>query len=211
MTESELGGDVTAFVTANEALYVLISNASFVTSLRRYDLGSGAVAVVATGTGYVHADVVFDGGTQLVVADRTAGASGLRVYDTVSNTELTTGVLPTGLPPFMIVLPEVDNASPVPPGFAHGGLAVSAPFPNPCNPRAEMVLTGSPDSVVGVSVFDLRGHRVFEDSVRLDAGGAASWAFQGIDLRGRQLPTAVYRVVAQSGTGFAARSITLIK
>ena len=74
-----------------------------------------------------------------------------------------------------------------------------------------MVLKGNPGSEVGVSVFDLRGRRVFEDSVRLDAGGEAIWAFQGIDHRGRQLPAAVYRVVAQSGTGFAARSITLIK
>ncbi len=210
-TEAELGGDVTGFVTAGNALYVLIADANFITSLRRYDLVTSDVTVLATGTGYVHADVAFDGGTQLIVADRTTGASGLRVYDTVSNAELTTGVLPTGLPPFMIVLPEADSAAPVPPGFTHGGLSVGAPFPNPCNPRAEMVLKGNPGSEVGVSVFDLRGRRVFEDSVRLDAAGEAIWAFQGIDHRGRQLPAAVYRVVAQSGTGFAARSITLIK
>ncbi len=210
-TEAELGGDVTAFATAGDALYVLISDASFITSLRRYDLVTGAVTVVATGTGYVHADVVFDGGSQLVVADRTSGASGLRVYDANSGAELTTGALPTGLPPFMIVLPEADIAAPVPPQFSTGGLAVGTPFPNPCNPRAEMVLTGRSGATVGLTVFDLRGHRVFEEARVLDSGGQAVWAFQGVDFRGRNLPAGVYRVVAQSGTGYAARSITLIK
>ncbi len=210
-TEAELGGDVTAFASAGDELFVLISDASYITSLRRYDLVSGAVSVVATGSGYVYSDVVHDGAGQLIVADRTTGAAGLRVYDVISGAELTSGVLPTGLPPFMIVLPEADNASPVPPGFSHGNLSVSPPFPNPCNPRAEMVLRGHPDTTVGVSVFDLRGRRVFEDAIRLDGGGEGRWVFQGMDERGRHLPAAVYRVVAQSGAGYAARSITLIK
>ncbi len=212
VTEAELGGDVTAFATTDEGrLHVLISNASFITSLRSYDLSTDQLTVLATGSGYVHADVAFDGDFQIFVADRTAGASGLRVFDTDSGAQLTSGVLPTGLPPFMFVMPETDTVSSVPVVPSVGTLALSAPFPNPSNPRAEMALTGRPGTSVSVAVFDLRGRRVNGSTVHLDSEGTVAWTFHGFDHRGRSLPTGVYRVVAQSETGYAARSLTLIK
>ncbi len=212
VTEAELGGDVTAFATTGAGiLHVLVSDASFITSLRRYNLNTGQLVVLDTGTGYVHADVAFDGDFQLFVSDRTTGAAGLRVFDVTSGAELTTGVLPTGLPPFMIVMPETDVVSPVPAPAAAGLLALSPAFPNPCNPRADIVLTGRPGASVAVAVFDLRGRRVVDGPVRLNADGGAVWTFHGLDSRGRHLPAGVYRVVAQSGTGYAARSITLVK
>ncbi len=212
VTEAALGGDVTAFVTTGTGvIHVLISDPAFVTSLRRYDQATDRLTVLATGGGYVHADVAFDGGFQLYVADRTPAASGLRVYDISSGTELTGSVLATGLPPFMIVLPGAPDLSPVPPVAGLGELTLAPPFPNPCNPRAEVVLSGRPGAAVRVSIFDLAGRRLLVEATILAADGTANWLFTGLDSRGRSLPAGVYRVVAQSGTGFAARSITLVK
>ncbi len=212
VTEAELGGDITSFATTGDGvLHVLISNASYVTSLRRYVLATDELTVLATGSGYVYADIAFDGGFQLYLADRTAGAFGLRVFDAVSGAQLTTGLLDTGLPPFMVVLPAEKDPSAVPSVPALGDLDLSLPFPNPCNPRSELVLKGQAGCRVVVSVFDLRGRRVSEQPVRLDATGVAVWTFTGADSRGRNLPTGVYRVVVQSGGGFAARSVTLVK
>jgi len=212
LTEAELGGDVTAFATTGGGVvHALVSDASFITSLRRYDLETRQLAVLATGTGYVYADVVYDGGDQVFLADRTPAAAGIRVYDVGSGIELTSSALVTGLPPFMIALPPALPLSPVLPVPTLGDLALAAPFPNPCNPRAELALRGRPQTAVAITVFDLRGRRVVGDAVRLNAAGTAVWTFSGLDTRGRRLAAGLYRVVAQSGTGFAARSITLVK
>jgi len=211
VTGSELGGDVIGFVTAGDFLYVLIADASFSTSLRRYDLVTGQVNILDSSEAYVHADVVYDGGDQVIIADRTEGASGLRVFEAVSGVELTSGVLATGLPPFMIIWPVGDPVSAVVPVTVNGHLALSAPYPNPCNPRADIALSGLPAAVVAVRVFDLRGRRVNSDVVRLDGAGIAVWSFDGRNSRGQNLSAGVYRVVAQTASGFAARTVTLLK
>jgi len=210
--EAALGGDVTAFVTTGpDALHVLVSDASNVTSLQRYQVSTGQMSLLATGNGYVYADLAYDADYQLYVADRTPGTSGLRVFDTSSGAELTTGVLPTGLPPFQIILPTAGSTTPVLPLTRRGDLALSAPFPNPCNPRAACDLSGRPGAAVRLSVFDLQGHRLQQHIVLLDQQGRGDWVFNGEDSRGRALPTGVYRLVAQSGAGFATRSLTLVK
>ena len=210
-TEAQLGGDVTAFASTGPTIHVIISDVSFVTSVRRWDLLTAQAANVVTGTGYVYADVAWDGGFQLYVCDRTPGAAGLRVFDTISGAELTGGVLATGLPPFMIVLPQADTAAPVPGLPIAGSLALSRPFPNPCNPRADLTLSGPAGAAVTVAVVDLRGRRVGEREVLLGTDGTAAWTFDGFDGQGRRLPSGVYRVVARGADGYAARSLTLVK
>ncbi len=212
VSESEFGGDINAFVTtATGVIHAVISDASFKTSIRKYVLASDVLSVLATASDFVHADLAFDGGFQLIVADRTAAASGLRIYDTVSGAELTSAVLPTGLPPFMIVLPPAPPASSVPTRLSAASLSLDAPFPNPCNPRAEIAIAGLPGSPTKVSVFDLRGRRLLTQNVTLNDEGHANWIFTGLDTRGRALPAGVYRIVAENGAGLVARSLTLVK
>jgi hypothetical protein len=210
VTEQELGGDISAFTNTGDDLHILISDASFITSLRRFDPASGAVTVLDTGSGYVHADLAWDGDFQLYLADRTVGAAGLRVFDTFSGAELTTGPLDTGLPPFRFILPTTDGVSPVPMADA-GGLRLSHPHPNPCNPAADLEIQGQPGHQVGVGVFDLRGRRLQERTLEIDNSGRAVFRFDGRDGRGRNLPAGVYRVVIQNKTGYAARTLTLLK
>ena len=210
VTEQELGGDLIGFTGTGDDIHVLVSDASFITSLRRFDSAAGSVTVLDTGNGYVHADLVWDGDFQLYLADRTVGSAGLRVFDTVSGTELTTGVLATGLPPFMFVLPATDGISAVP-AVDTDRLRLSNPQPNPCNPAAVLHIQGRPGRLVRVGVYDLRGRRLQDKTLQTDGGGRTVFRFDGRDRRGRSLPAGVYRVVVQDETGFAARSLTLLK
>ncbi len=211
-TEAQLGGDVTGLAwTGGGVLHVLVSDASYITSLRRWDTATSTLTVLDTGSGYVHADVAWDGGAQLFLADRTAAAAGLRVFDAQSGAELTAGTIPTGLPPFMIVLPRADGASPVPGVTGTGSLAMSAPWPNPANPAVTVALSGKPGAAAAVRVYDLRGRRVWEGAVALDTTGHADWTFTGRDQRGLPLAAGVYRLAAQTGSGFAVRTVTIVK
>jgi len=211
VTEVELGGDLIGLMTTGSSLHVLISDASYVTSLRRYVPATGQMTVLDSSAGYDHADLAWDGGFQLYLADRSLGASGLRVFDLASGAELTTQVIPTGLPPFMFVLPGNPGISPVPDSPFVGELMLGAPTPNPFNPRTRLAITGQPDSRVMIRVLDLRGHLVRTSIMTLGARGGGRFEFDGRDDTGRLLPAGVYRAVVQDGAGFAARSLTLIK
>ncbi len=213
ITEEELGGDVVNFVpTAGDQLHVLISSPSFVTSIVRVDLNTGSIDSIVTSSGYDLADLASDGGFLLFVADRVVGAAGLRVFDTVTGAELTSGVVGTGLPPFQFVMPTGSDLSTTPEvGLLAGTLNLGQPFPNPCNPSAELVIEDVADRSVSVSVFDLRGRRVLKTTMSTDSSGRASFRFDGRDAVGAALPAGLYRVVAQSRGGFAARSLTLVK
>jgi hypothetical protein len=210
VTEQELGGDISAFTNTGDDIHILISDASFITSLRRFDSSSGSVTVLDTGNGYVHADLAWDGDYQLYLADRTVGGSGLRVFDSASGAELTNGALDTGLPPFRFILPTTDGVSAVPVPYA-SRLRLSRPHPNPCNPMSELKIQGQPDHLVRVGVFDLRGRRLQDLALETDSSGRAVFRFDGRDSRGRNLPAGVYRVVVQNKSGFAARTLTLLK
>jgi len=213
VTEEELGGDVVNFVTAGTSqLFVLISNTSFVTSIVSVDLNNGGVASIVTSSGYDLADLAWDGDFQLYVADRVVGAAGIRVFDSLSGVELTNGAVITTLPPFQFVLPTGSDLSETPEVGMHvGSLNLGLPFPNPCNPAADLIIEDDPNSSVAVSVFDLRGRRVQESTLITDSSGRASFRFNGLDANGSALSAGLYRVVAQSRRGFAARSLTLVK
>lgn len=211
--EAAIGGDIIGFTgTGPGSVHVLVSDASLHTSLRRVDLATGLVTVLDSSSGYGHADVAYDGGSLLYLADRTTGATGLRVFDTVSGAELTAGPIPTGLPPFQIVLPWNGGYSPVAdlPAFA-GNLDLARPYPNPCNPGAAVRIAGTPGARVRIGVVDLRGRRVAEATVGLDANGTASYRFTGRDAGGRDLAAGLYRITAQGSDGFAVRNVLLVR
>lgn len=211
--ESQLGGDLIGVQpTRGSAVFVLVSDSSFNTLVRRLDLNTGGVSTVATAGGYYYFDLAWDGDFQIYLADRTLGQSGLRVYDATSGAQLSAGVLPTGLPPCMIVLPEgLDLSSAGPPTALIGTLTLSSPWPNPCNPRAELVLSGQPGQMATTAVFDLRGRCVLRQSLLLGADGQATIQFTGQDQAGRALPSGGYRIIARTADGFAARSVTLVR
>ena len=210
-TESDLNGDVLNFVfTDPENLYALISSPAFATSIVHLNYVTGAKVVTDASSSYSHADLAFDGDFQLLVADRTVGAAGIRVFDVVSDVELTSGPLATGLPPFLFIMPEEIPSSPV--GAIPGaGLTMGQAYPNPCNPTARVQISGKADQELVVSVYNLRGQRVSTTTLRTDQDGRATFVFNGHDQTGADLSSGMYRVVAGNSSSFAARGIVLIK
>ncbi|MBE0565376.1 MAG: hypothetical protein IH621_05415 [Krumholzibacteria bacterium] len=207
VTEAELGGDVLVVEPDGACWLALVSDASFTTSVRR--ACAAGVAVLDTGTGYVHADLWLQGGV-LHLLDRTPGAAGLRVLDPQSGAEHTAGAISTGLPPFMFVPPvSTPSGAPLP---TVAGLRLGAPYPNPCNPAARIAVTGTAGTTVAVMVHDLRGRRVGGGAVLIDAQGHGTYVFRGVDGRGTALPAGIYQVVARDGSGRrAATAVTLVK
>ncbi len=209
VTESELGGDVMQFVQQGNILYVLVSDASFITSVVSWNLTTASLNILGTGSGYVYADLALAGDHQLFVADRTLGASGLRVWDTVTGLELTTTVLATGLPPFMMIFPP-EAFSPVP-SLPMVALKMGAPYPNPGNPRMRVALATDPQEIINIAVVDLRGRVVTRAVVQSDNQGRAVFDFDGRDAGGRTLASGIYQVIAEQGPTRAVKTWTLVR
>lgn len=215
VTEAALGGDLLDFATTGPSRgFAVVSDAAFITSVRRYDPSTGGdVAVVLSGNGFVHAGLAHDGFGLLYVADRTLGAAGLRVFDAEAASELTAASRPTGLPPGHIVLPveaQLTGAGD-PVALPGRALRLSPPAPNPANPGCEVAVFGPPDGVVPIAVLDLRGRRLRADSLALDAGGQGRFRFDGRDGAGRSLPSGVYRVRAGQGRQAAECRVTVAR
>jgi hypothetical protein len=211
VTEAQLGGDLSAFVSTTAAsLYAVVANvATFNTNLVRWN--SGAVSLVRPGSGFVFADVAWDGGCRLFLADRTPFADGLRVFDACTGLPLIASPIATGLPPFSFVMPADPVAVPVPPASVAAALRLAAPYPNPCNPSAWLAVDGPADQVVQVRVTDLAGRGLGGSSLRLDAAGRGRIEFDGRAPDGRTLPAGLYRVTVSGTVGAASRSVTLLK
>ncbi|MDY0109536.1 MAG: hypothetical protein RBT60_06320 [Candidatus Krumholzibacteria bacterium] len=209
VTEAQLGGDVVDLAAgAGGRRHAVVSSATFATSLKAYTPG-GSVSLLHQSNGYHHADIAYDGGFQVFVADRRTGQTGIRVFDAVSGAQLTAAPVATGLPPAFIVLPPPAPVSA--PDLVPATLALAAPYPNPANPRARIAFSAPPGSVVELRVVDLRGRLVRRAQVTAAAGGHGTWEFDGLDAAGRPVASGVLRVVATGGGGYAARSFALVR
>ena len=83
-------------------------------------------------------------------------------------------------------------------------------FPNPFNPRTEIVLTGANNQAARLEVFDLRGRRVVTLwQGALPSGRSIPW--DGRDAGGHSAPSGVYtfRLTGQDGQSAVARGTLL--
>ncbi|MBM4132094.1 hypothetical protein FJ250_13900, partial [bacterium] len=208
ITETALGGDLVDLEATEASRHVIVADSAWVTRVRRYAPGVAPVTVLV-GQAYDHADIAWDGGFQLYVADRRLAQPGVRVFDVVSGAQLTTAPIATGLPPALVIPPPAGAAAPV--GLIPSALALDLPWPNPANPLTRFAFTAPPSRAVELRLLDLRGRLVRE--VRLVTGpdGRGAWEFDGRDAAGRAVPSGIYRCVVQTGEGFAARSFTVIR
>lgn len=211
VTEAQLGGDLIAFVsTTATSIYAVVADAAtFDTDLVRWH--GGGVSLVWPGSGFVFADLAWDGGCRLFLADRTPFADGLRVFDACTGLPLAAAPIATGLPPFSFILPADPVAAPVPPASVAMALRLALPCPNPCNPSAWLAVDGTADEMVQVRITDLAGRGLDARSLRLDAAGRGRIEFDGRTPDGRPLPAGVYRVTVSGKAGAASRSVTLLK
>lgn len=210
-TEAQLGGDLSAFTSVGpQNVWAIVADVTtYDTNLVRWQ-GGPSHTTPRAGVGFVFADLAWDGGCRIFLADRTPGADGLRAFDACTGAALNTTPVATGLPPFSFVLTADPQPAPapLPPATA---LRVGAPFPNPCNPAARFDVEGPAGQPVDVTVVDLAGRAVARARLQLAADGRGAWAFDGRDDRGRALPAGVYRVVMRGPAGTATRPVTLLK
>ncbi len=212
VTEAQLGGDLSAFVSAGpQNVWAIVSDVTtYNTNLVRWQ-GGPSHTTPRAGTGFVFADLAWDGGCSVFLADRTPGADGLRAFDACTGAPLNAVPVATGLPPFSFVMTADPQPAPAPPLPVAAALRVGAPFPNPCNPAARFDVEGPAGQPVDVTVVDLAGRAVARARLQLAADGRGAWAFDGRDDGGRSLPAGVYRVVMEGAAGTATRSVTLLK
>jgi len=103
ITGVELGGDITDFVLLSEHLaYAALSGPSASVVVAFDPTQRRLLDTIYDRGGYVPDLEVNDRG-ELYVADRRFGKSGLRIYRARDGVEMTTDVLPIGLPPFDIL------------------------------------------------------------------------------------------------------------
>ena len=208
VTEAALGGDLVDLEATGDSRHVIVANPDWTTRVRRYVPG-GAPVDVLVAPGYDHADIAWDGGFQLFVADRRVSGPGVRVLDTASGAQMTGAVIATGLPPAFLAVPRADGSSAAPPPSL--ALNLSAPWPNPANPSTRFAFTAAGGGTATLRVLDLRGRLVREAQLSVGADGHGSWAFDGLDGNGRAVASGVYRCVVQTEAGFAARSFTIVR
>ena len=209
ITEAQLGGDIVDLAGGPDGRrHAVVSSAAFATSLKAY-LPGGAVTVLHASTGFHHADIAYDGGSQIIVADRRPGQSGIRIFHAGTGAQLTTAPIATGLPPAFVVLPGGNTVSVLDLPPAH--LVLAPPYPNPANPRTRVRFTAAPATAIDLRVLDMRGRLVRRVAAVAAADGAGEWEFDGLADDGRPAPSGVYRVVASGGGGIAARSLNLVR
>ncbi len=107
VTERQLGGNITDFVIVSATKgYALLLDDSLRNELVAFDPSRGVVTRrMFASEQYLSAIELAPDGT-LWLADRTLGASGIRIFDTTTDRQRTRAPIPTGLPPFaMAFLP----------------------------------------------------------------------------------------------------------
>jgi len=212
VSEDDLGGDLTRLTKGEAGLYAIVADAGFNTGLKFINETDGGTTLIAQGSGFVFSDMAVLPGNLVFLADRTVGNSGVRVFDALTFTELTTSPVSSGLPPsqFVVDLSRDENVSAIIPDLA-GHLHVGAPFPNPCNPAAIFPVMGLAGTHLSVQILDLRGYCLKTERLILDENGIAEFRFKGVDSQGRDLSAGQYRIVFQGEQSWSMRSVTLIK
>jgi len=89
--------------------------------------------------------------------------------------------------------------------------SIVSAYPNPFNP-AISVSIGIPEvSDVVLSVYDIRGRRVFSLVRKGLSAGSYDFIWRGVDNIGRHLPSGIYIFTASDGTITQSIKITLLK
>ncbi len=86
--------------------------------------------------------------------------------------------------------------APLPPA---PGLSALALAPNPANPSARVSFRLASPGPVAVTIYDLRGRRVWQDGPVPRSAGTVTVTWPGCDSRGRPLPSGAYLVRVRAG------------
>jgi hypothetical protein len=208
VTESVLGGDVgdVAWIGDNLA-YAIVSDANFNTQVKRFDPSTGGdVSLAIAGSGYQYTDLELDHVGELFLADRAAGADGLRIFDAASGAEVG-GPIDMGLPPYDIVMPGATTGVETTPALA---LELRA-WPNPFNPSTQLRFSLAEPGEVTLTIVDIQGRESRRLISEHRSEGAQTIGWDGRDEAGRDLASGVYFARLQVGESIEAIRLVLLK
>jgi hypothetical protein len=211
-SEAQLVGDLGAFLMVSaEKGYVIVHTdlllSSHLVAFSRID-GSHQGEIFVT-LGVKVESLAFDPTThQLFFPDPAPGAVGVRVFDTLTDGQLTLEPLNTGLPPWELIV-----ARPEPPTGIGGESSAGPPgkktevwvTPQPVQTQAEFRLEALQPQVLEISLFDLQGRRLRTLPSQLIFPGQTSGViWDGRDDKGRPVASGVITYLIR-GSGLLAR------
>ncbi len=194
--ETAAGGDmIDVEIDRGTHGYAIMNDASFNTVLISFDAASGT----KTGTlyapgGYVLLDIEVSPWSELFVSDRTATLPGIRIWDVISDTQITAAPIDLGLPPSDITFSLSVQTGVGDPPAAGAVVSLGDAYPNPFHPATTIPFALSRRARVSLSIYDALGRRVRSliDEERPGGPQAVTWDGRADDSR--RVPSGVYFV-----------------
>ncbi len=209
ITESAAGGDINEFeILSATKGYMIIATPSFTTALVPFDPSTGtAGAPLHSPPGWVLNDIEISPEGELFVADQTGTAPGIWIWDTSSDTLLTSSPKSTGLPPFQICFssPAFSPAE-LPPA-----LSLGANYPNPFNPVTTIPFSLEKSGHVELTVYDAAGRKICTVAKCRFTAGAHEVIWNGTGSDGRASASGVYFIRMRSAGEIAVRKLVLMR
>ncbi len=201
-TEAQLGGELYDFtLPIGDRAHAVVSTSSpsWQQFCIAFDWSTGAkVANVWKPGGYSVMDIELHEGTaQLFLADRTYAAPGVRVFDALDGTQLTTGPIGASLPPhdLLVVGESVASVEPVEGGTS---LALSV-WPNPSPAGSAVAFSLPRPAHVRAVVYDVGGREVRVLADESFPGGEVTIDWDGRDEAGNAVAAGVYLMRIEAG------------
>jgi hypothetical protein len=211
LTEAAAGGDINDFVIVSAAKgYAIVTDANFYTVLISFDPAAGTkTGTLYAPNDYVLNDIELSPGGELFLADRTPTRPGLRVFDTVTDSEITTDPVDVGLPPFDIAFSTsiqtgVHDQTP-------RAAALGDAYPNPFNPSTRIPYTLASPARVSITIVDVLGRHVKNLINAKQPAGVYSIEWDGHDRAGTPIASGVYFAMLEADGARHAKKLILLK
>jgi len=189
-TETAAGGDINDVeILSADKGYAIVTDASFNQMLVSFNPSTGErIAKLYEPGAYVLNDIELAPGRELFLCDQTTTNPGLRIWDTRTDTQITTHPIDVGLRPF-----EVCFSVPVQTAAETPAVAVLAQnYPNPFNPSTTIKYDMKEKGLVTLKIYNVAGRlvRTLVNGV-MDAG-TYSLAWDGRNNTGADVASGIY-------------------
>ncbi len=200
-TEATLGGDILDLdVLSATQSYAIVSDASYVTRLHEFQTTTGALTrTLASGTGFDFSTATLGGQGELLLADRSLGATaGVRAFTTATGAEVPSERRTFCLPPSGIVMlqePVTAIGTPGAPALVRVALVGASPA------RGVVRATLACDAARRVRACVVRADGA-QVRVLLDARvepGSRTLVWDGRDAHGAPAPAGIYLLAVDAG------------
>jgi hypothetical protein len=212
LTETTAGGDINDVeIVQPDKGYIIISDASFNNVLKSFNPVTGTILNTLYAPGaYVLPDIELAPTGELFLSDRTATNPGIRLFNILTDAQLTSNPIDLDLPPFDICfsfnIPTGAVAAAVPRPASLG-----QNFPNPFNPSTIIPFNLDQDMQAKLKIYDVSGRLVRNLMNEVRSAGPNQIRWDGRDDLARGLPSGIYFARLEAGDYKATRKLLLLK